>query len=128
MAQYSTKEVAPVLSEIVVPEHVVTRFMDRYMQDGDYVSGFNEVREQIKQVVMSGRRSDRDASLLSELEPWTTRVKWIHQGRPVAVFMGDARLCCLVCRDKIRHDMLIVLTCFQAIGNGTWNTSEEVRL
>lgn len=113
MKEFETKNIDPVWENICVTRHAIDQYLDRVVEDNTYTS-VNSIRKKLKYVLLEGRRSDRDPLLLVELEPWLRLVKWEHSGRPVSVWMDSRKLCCLVVRDKIRHDQLVILTCFKA--------------
>lgn len=116
MNQHDTRSIDPTWDNIYVSRHAIDQYQSRAIEDSDYLKT-GTIIGRIKNVLIKGRRSDRDASLLTELEPWLRLVKWRNKGRPVSVWMNKERLCCLVVKD-FNTNSLIVLTCFKAIEKG----------
>jgi len=114
MNPYDTRRIEPEWQNIFVTNHAIEQYQSRVVDPTGLVSRRNNVVRRLKYVLLEGRRSDKDPSLKTELEPWLTRVSWSHGGRPVSVWMDKKRLCCLVVRDGVRHDQLVILTCFRA--------------
>lgn len=111
--EFETKNINPVWENILVTRHAIDQYIDRVVEKNSYTK-IKNVTRRLKYALLEGRRSDRDPMLLVELEPWLRLVKWEHCGRPVSIWMDNRRLCCLVVRDRIRHDRLVILTCFKA--------------
>lgn len=116
MNQHSTRWIDPTLENIYVSRHAIDQYQSRAIEDGKYLNT-SSIINRIKSVLIKGRRSDRDPSLITELEPWLGLVKWRNKGRPVSLWMDKERLCCLVVKD-FNTNSLIVLTCFKAVEKG----------
>lgn len=114
MNKFETKFIRPVWDNIYVTRHAIEQYQSRVIDKFNYAKLENIVRR-LKNVLINGRRSDRDPTLTMELEPWLNLVKWNHNGRPVSVWMDEKRLCCLVVRDNEDPEKLVVLTCFKAV-------------
>jgi hypothetical protein len=112
-SEFETKHIEPVWQNIFVTQHAINQYVNRVVEESCYAKSGNVIKK-LKYVLLEGRRSDRDPLLLIELEPWLRLVKWEHSGRPVSIWMNPGRVCCLVVRDKIKQDHLVVLTCFKA--------------
>lgn len=112
---FETARIKPTWATIHISDHAVSQFMDRAIEDGHFVQNRHLVVQRLKYLLLEGRRSDLDRSLLDELGPWLRWVQWTNQGRPVSLCVEkNSRLCCLFCRDKYNPEALVILTCFVA--------------
>ena len=102
-----TRTIEPQATKITVPSHVRRRYERRC--GGEYAD--DKIEAMIKLVVVRGRRSDRDKSVLDDLAPFQAKMQLEHSGRPVAVFWHE-EVACLVVRESRHSDRLVVLTCF----------------
>lgn len=109
--EYLTRDIQPEWGAITVTQHAIHRYLERV---AEHPCKEGSVVRKLKYVVLEGRRSDRDKSLLAELQPWLLNVKLIHHDRPVTVFMNDRKVCCLCVKTNDSANGLTILTCFSA--------------
>lgn len=103
--------VDPQPERIVVTHHAAEQFDLRVKR----YCGEQNPHDVLMRVVCTGRRSDRDRKLKSELEPWIRFVTWKHQGRPVTLFFEQAtRIGAMAVLGHEEDGRVIVLTCFSA--------------